>query len=172
MDILSFLLGKNSSGGGGGSKYAPQFATFRNYTGTDLTYETKNLDTSNMTSMATMFYSCTTLTSIDLSNFNTTNVTDMGAMFQGCMSLTEIDASSFITTNVEKFDGMFSSCFGINKIDIRQLTFKNGATINYMFSSVPDNCLIIVKSDTEKTKILNEFSNLTNVKTVSEYEGV
>lgn len=171
MDILSFLLGKNSSGGSG-SKYAPQFATFRNYTGTDLTYETKNLDTINITSMNSMFYSCTLLTSIDLSNFNTTNVTDMGGMFQGCMSLTEIDASSFITTNVVNFNGMFSSCFGANKIDIRKMTFKDGATINYMFSSVPDNCLIIVKSDTEKTKILNEFSNLTNIQTVSEYEGV
>jgi hypothetical protein len=40
-----------------------------------------------------------------------------------------------------------------------------------MFTGVPSNCLIIVKDSTQKTWLQSKFSNLTNIKTVAEYEG-
>ena len=40
----------------GGSKYAPKYITFYNYQGKDLTEETANLDTSNITDMSNIFY--------------------------------------------------------------------------------------------------------------------
>ena len=37
--------------------------------------------------MNSMFYECSSLTSLNLSNFNTNNVEDMREMFDGCSSL-------------------------------------------------------------------------------------
>ena len=57
-----------------------------------------NFNTSKVTSMYTMFYSCSSLTSLDLSSFNTSKVTSMYMMFLSCSSLTSLDLSSFNTT--------------------------------------------------------------------------
>ena len=65
------------------------------YKGNQLIKNLKSIDlssfnTSNVTSMASMFYSCNSLTSLDLSSFNTSNVTSMDSMFNGCYSLTSL----------------------------------------------------------------------------------
>ena len=44
-----------------------------------------------VTNMASMFYNCSALTSIDLSKFNTGKVTAMSYMFSGCKSLKGLD---------------------------------------------------------------------------------
>ena len=56
---------------GGASKYAPRHILFQNYTGTELTEELENLDTSNLTSMSAMFSGCSSLTTVNLTNKNT-----------------------------------------------------------------------------------------------------
>ena len=61
--------------------------------------------------MLAMFYSCSALTSLDVTHFNTANVTNMSRMFSSCSSLTTIYASSkFVTTRVTKSSGMFNKC--------------------------------------------------------------
>ena len=45
--------------------------------------------------MRSMFSSCSSLTSLDLSNFDTSQVTNMGGMFDLSTSLTSLDLSSF-----------------------------------------------------------------------------
>ena len=45
------------------------------------------------------------------------------------------------------------------------------STPSNAFNSVPANCEIIVKDDTEKAWMNTKFPNLTNVKTVAEYEA-
>ena len=57
----------------------------------------ENLNTEDVTNMQLMFYSCSSLTTLDLSGFNTANVKDMSCMFQGCSQLTTIYASSNFT---------------------------------------------------------------------------
>ena len=49
-----------------------------------LSINLSNLDTSNVTTMESMFYSCKRLTTIDLTPLNTSNVTSMSDMFYGC----------------------------------------------------------------------------------------
>ena len=69
------------------------------------------LNTEKVTDMNSMFFHCSSLTSLDLSNFNTANVTDMGYMFNGCSALTTIYASDkFVTDLVTKSTDMFSGC--------------------------------------------------------------
>ena len=72
------------------------------------------LNTEKVTDMNSMFFHCSSLTSLDLSNFNTANVTDMGYMFNGCSALTTIYASDkFVTDLVTKSTDMFSGCKNI-----------------------------------------------------------
>ena len=70
---------------------------------TDIGY----LNTSNVTSMASMFAGCKSLVSLDLRGIETSKVTNMYGMFYGCESLTSLDLRSFNTSNVEKMGYMF-----------------------------------------------------------------
>ena len=136
----------------------------------------KSLDLSNFntiqaTNMEKMFYSCSELTSLDLSNFNTSKVTNMKGVFNGCNALTSLDLSVFDTSKVTNMSSMFSWCSALKNLDIRNFTFDKVTSYSNMFNNVPTDCLIIVKSDTEKEWITSKFTTLTNVKTVAEYEG-
>ena len=159
----------------GGGKYAPRAITFLNYKGNELNNELSNLDISNMTSFFQMFYGCENLTSLDLSQYNwdTSNITLFTSMFHNCKMVTSINISNFTSANVTNMYGMFNYCQALRHIDMRNMTFDNVTNYNTMFtnSAIPNDCEIIVKSQTEKTWITDKFPFLTNVKTVAEYEA-
>ncbi len=67
-------------------------------------------DTSQVTSMSSMFWGCDALISLDLSKFDTSKVTDMSSMFIGCNNLTNLDLSTFNTSQVTDMSDMFSYC--------------------------------------------------------------
>lgn len=130
-----------------------------------------NFNTDKVTNMSCIFYSCGGLTKLDLSNFNTSKVTNMYQMFYRCQNLVELDLSSFDTNKVTNMGQMFYMCSNLTKLDLRNFTFDKVTNYSNTFSSVPVDCLIIVKGDTEKEWILARRSDFTNVKTVAEYEG-
>ena len=72
------------------SNAAPTSISFGNTSNIKSIKKLKGLDTSNVTSMQSMFTSCSSLTSLDLSNWDTSNVTDMGWVFNGCSSLKDV----------------------------------------------------------------------------------
>lgn len=178
----------------GGGKYAPRWIRFTSYGGTDLNEEIANLDTSNLTSMASMFqqstkvtslnlskfdtsnvtnmsnmfYICQSLTSLNVSNFDTSNVTNMSQTFSQCGSLTSLDLSSFDTSKVTNMSSMFQGCGNLRRLDIRNFNFGSVYTYGNVFSSIPADCEIIVKDDGAKSWVLGRRSDLTNVKTVAE----
>ena len=95
----------------------------------------ENLNTENVTDMNSMFFHCSSLTSLDLSNFNTANVTDIGYMFNGCSALTTIFASDkFVTGQVTNNVEMFSGCdkligaikYAGNKTDKNYANYQTG----------------------------------------------
>ena len=74
-------------------------------------------DTSNVTNMFSMFFNCSALTSLTgLSGFDTSNVTIMNCMFQMCSSLTSLDVSGWNTGNVTNMGVMFESCSSLGTI--------------------------------------------------------
>ena len=83
-----------------------------------VTADLSNLDTSELSSMDTMFSACTSLLLVDLSGFNTSNVSMMGGMFSGCSSLVAVDLSSFDTQGAFKMQGMFSGCTSLVKVSL------------------------------------------------------
>lgn len=130
----------------------------------------------NVTDLSAMFKENYNLITIGLNDADTSNVTSMYEMFSRCRALISLDLSNWETPNLTDTTRMFANCVSLTHIDIRKMTFNNVTSNDYMFGGnasggVPNDCEIIVKSDTEKTWITSKFSRLTNVKTVAEYEG-
>ena len=71
----------------------------------------ENLRTGNVTDMYSMFYRCSSLTSLDLSSFNTANVTNMSWMFYNCENLKTIYVrEGWNTSKVKNSNSMFGGC--------------------------------------------------------------
>ena len=94
-----------------------------------------NLDTSQVTSMNSMFANDPKLKSLDLSNFNTSNVTDMRYLFQSCYSLKNLDLSSFDTANVKDMNTMFYLCSSLSNLNLNNFDTKNVENMSNMFFS-------------------------------------
>ena len=93
----------------------------------------ENLKTDNVTTMTSMFYDCSSLTSLDLHSFNTEKVTDMYKMFEGCSSLTNLDVSSFKTDNVTNMSCMFWGCMSLTSLDVSNFNTENVENMFAMF---------------------------------------
>lgn len=156
----------------GGGKYAPTYVRFGSPNGNDLSYETSNLDTSNMVTMQNMFYGCNTVTSLDCSGFLSPNLTKANSMFYNCTQLLSLDLRQLTSNDEMEVDSMFANCNRLQHLDIRSFDFTNNLQYTYsMFNNVPNNCEIIVADATQKQWLNTNFSRLTNVKTVAEYEA-
>ena len=123
------------------------------------------------TDCSNMFSQLSMTESIDCSKFDTSNVTNMVNMFLNCRKLKSLDLSNFETPNVTNMGNLFNGCEALRHLDIRKMTFDSVTNTKYMFNYIPNDCEIIVKSQTEKDIVLSIRSNLTNVKTVAEYEN-
>ena len=91
------------------------------------------LNTSEVTNMAYMFSSCSSLTSLDLSHFDTSNVTNMEGMFKGCSGLTSLDLSSFNTSKVTGMSSMFQYCSGLTSLDLSHFDTGKVRDMQWMF---------------------------------------
>ena len=94
-----------------------------------------NFNTSNVTSMAEMFYGCSSLTSLNLSIFNTSNVTTMYNMFTYCSSLTSLNVSNFDTSKVTNMDSMFYGCSKLTELDVSSFNTSKVEDMSYMFQN-------------------------------------
>ena len=83
------------------------------------------LNTSEVTNMAHMFNTCSSLTGVDLSGFNTSKVTDMRVMFCNCTGLTSLDLSGFNTSNVTNMFNMFGGCSSLTSLDLSSFNTSN-----------------------------------------------
>lgn len=161
-------------------KYAPGFLfqfSFRNFTGTDLSNETKNIiiTSSAISSLSYAFGSCSNITNLDISSWNGT-FSSMTGMVSACSSLLEVDMKNINCNGDASY--LFSGSILLEKIDIRSMEFNQLTSSAGMFGAeskpathVPANCLIIVKDATQKQWLNTNFPRMTNVKTVAEYEG-
>ena len=86
-------------------------------------------DTSNITDMSNMFYSCSNLTSV--SQLDTSNVTDMNNMFYKCYSLTTIPQLD--SSKVTNMYSMFYYCSNLTTIP--QLDTSKVTNLNFIFNA-------------------------------------
>ena len=113
-----------------------------NYNSSDLFYEFSKLteienlnllDTSQVTDIGSMFYYCSSLTSLDVSNFDTSNVTSMYQMFSGCSRLTSLDVSKFDTSKVTNMESMFSRCNSLTNLNLSDFNTSQVKKMGSMF---------------------------------------
>lgn len=135
-------------------------------------YNLKNiqgsLDTSNTISMASMFFDCEELTSLDLSSFNTSQVTSMAGMFFGCKNLTSLNVSSFNTSKVTNMGSMFGSCNNLTSLDVSSFNTAEVTNMKSMFGNCNSLLSLDVSSfDTSKVtnmeKLFVNCSSLTSL---------
>ena len=123
--------------------------------------------TSNVTTMANMFYSCQRLKELDLTNFDTSKVTDMNHMLFKA-GVQEIDLSSFNTSSVTNMSAMFGQCGFLTKVNLSSFNTSKVTNMTEMFidCSALTN-LDLSKFKTSKVTYMNEmFSNCTSLKSL------
>ena len=129
----------------------------------DLEYlSTLNLtafNTNNVLDMNNMFQGCSALVSINFgSNFNTSNVINMNAMFESCEKLTNINLSNFDVSKVSDMKFMFNGCSSLTNLDLDSFNCKNVVDMGFMFSY----CTSLINLD------LSSFNtnNVTNMESL------
>lgn len=129
---------------------ASMFSDCRNLKELDLS----SFDTSNVTTMGSMFSNCRNLKELDLSSFITPKVTDMYYMFNYCINLTTLDLSNFVVSADTSTFGMFFDCSALEFIDLKNAELNNSSgSHGSMFYSVDGPITIIVKNDAAKSYI-------------------
>ena len=144
-------------------------------TSNKIVLDLSNWDTSKVEDMRYMF-SYNRFDEYKFTNWDTSKVKDMRYMFQLNAVVEEYDLSSFTSDGEPNCQGMFSAGHNkLIKIDLRNFDFSKVTNSNSMFGTnsqgVKNTCLIIVKDATQKQWLATNFSRLTNVQTVEEYES-
>jgi len=92
-----------------------------------------NLDTSQVTSMNSLFGWDYLITDLDLSNFNTSNVTDMENLFIADVAMQSFDISGFDTSKVTVFSAMFEDDSALVSLDLSTFDMSSGQAYAGMF---------------------------------------
>ena len=124
------------------------------------------LDTSNVTTMRSMFRHCEALTSLNLSGFNTSNVTNMNNMFGTCQALTSLDLYNFNTANVTDMKYMFNDCSALRFIYVSNEWNTNRVTSS---NSMFHGCSQLPNFDSSVVDKTNAHYNLGGYLTYKRY---
>ena len=76
----------------------------------------ENLNTSNITTIDSMFKNCYALKNVNLSALNNISFEQLNYVFSGCKSLEYIDISDWDLSNVKKYNGMFLDCLSLKNV--------------------------------------------------------
>ena len=95
-----------------------------------------NLNTSEVTDMAKMFYYCYGLSEISVGGFVTDKVTDMSNMFGCCWNVNNLDVSGWNTSAVTNMSYMFQQCEMITALNVKGWDTGNVTDMSYMFYDV------------------------------------
>ena len=148
------------------TKISPQLDTSSVTTMASMFYGCTNLttipllDTSSVTIMTNMFHGCKNLTTIPL--LNTINVTNMSYMFNNCTNLTTIPLLD--TSNVINMIGMFSACLNLTTIPL--LNTSNVISMIGMFSDCSKLTTIPLLNTSNVTDMSSMFHGCTNLTTI------
>ncbi|MFK4886784.1 BspA family leucine-rich repeat surface protein [Lactococcus petauri] len=118
------------------------------------------LDTSNVTSMSSMFYGVRLVPTLDLSSFDTSSVKDMSSMFSGVSALTSIDLSSFDTSSVKDMSSMFSGASSLTALDLSSFDTRSVTSMSSMFNGASSLTALDLSSfDTSKVTRMSSMFN-------------
>lgn len=93
-----------------------------------------NFDTTFVSTLNSIFMSCSSIKNIDVSNWNTSNVKDMKNVFRGCNSLLSIDVSNWDVRKVSDMFCLFYVCSELKELDLSNWKVDNVTSMAYIFS--------------------------------------
>ena len=93
----------------------------------------KNLNTSEVRYMSSMFAGCSKLKSVDLTYMNIQNVEDMSYMFYYCLALNTVYLKGLNTYNVEDMKHMFELCINLGYLDLSSFDTQKVKNFERMF---------------------------------------
>ena len=132
------------------------FKEFENLEGFD---GIENFNTSEVTTMRSMFDKCKKLENVDLSHFDTRKLKSMRSMFYDCIKLKTLDLSSFNTESVESMRFVFTNCSTLTCINIRNFNPKNVSDMSGMFSECKELTTILIGSEWKQENISSVTSS-------------
>ena len=115
------------------SNYTSMNSMFQDYISLT-SLDVSNFDTSKVGYTNSMFENCSSLTSLDLSNWNTSEFYNMYCMFSGCRSLTSLEVSNFDTSKAGVMYGIFENCSSLTSLDLSNWNTSTVEVMSVMFS--------------------------------------
>ncbi|MBC1385441.1 BspA family leucine-rich repeat surface protein [Listeria innocua] len=117
-------------------------------TARSLSLDLSNFDTSNVTSMHSMFYANYAV-SLDLSNWDTSQVTNMLGMFDSTRYATSLDVSNFDTSKVTSMASMFMDS-AATSLDLSGFDTSKVTNMQGMFAGIATTSIDVSNFDTSK----------------------
>ena len=105
--------------------------------------------------MSSMFSSCSSLTSLDVTKFNTVNVTNMSKMFYDCVALLSLDVTNFNTANVTNMSYMFFCCSELTSLYLTNFNTEKVTDMENMFFDCSSLTTIYASSKFVTTQVSN-----------------
>ena len=137
---------------------------FYNYTGTSVDGLISYADTSNVTTMYSMFNGCRKLTAIP--QFDMSNVNNAGSMFNGCSSLTTIPQLDM--SNVTNMNSMFQHCTSLTTIP--QLNTPKVNNMEYMFNGCSNLTTLPQLNTSNISSMSNMFTSCSKLTTIPQFD--
>lgn len=145
------------------------------------TIDLSSVNTSNFTSMGSMFSGCGNVTSLNISHFDyskvitmsymfyncvdlsgtltiggNNKVTNMSNMFYGCSSLTKIDLTNLQLDLVTNMDYMFYGCTKLEEVKMggNPAGITNSSYVDYMFNGITTEGVLYYNTEYDYSKII------------------
>lgn len=123
------------------------------------------IDTSSVTNMSNMFYSCSNLTTIP--ELDTSSVTNMSSMFYSCTNLTTVPELD--TSNVTNISYMFYSCRNLTAIP--QLDTSKVENFSYFINGCT-KLVSVPALNASKVTTMSNFCGTTNLTNITYFGGL
>ena len=101
------------------------------------TLDVSGFDTSNVDGLynfLAIFLNCYSLESVDVSNWDTSKATTLQYLFCDCRALQSIDVSNWVTNNVTSMQKAFNNCQSLTSLDLHNWDTSSATDVYAMFS--------------------------------------
>ena len=127
--------------------------------------DVSSLDMSHVQDMGRMFKGCSNITSLNLSGVNTSNATNMEYLFAGCAKLESLDLSPLDTRKVTNMSHLFEGCWSLKAIDLSPLNTSAVTNMEGMFKGCYINTYTTGEIGLEELDVNSfDMTKVTNTK--------
>jgi surface protein len=129
---------------------------------------TAQWNTSAITSLNSTFYGCSALTTIDASTWNTSANTTLDSTFSGCSSLQEVKFAGWNTSNVTTMNRIFFNCYSLANIDVSAWNTQNNTLCTNSFVGCASLQYINIGNwnMSKVTSTTNMFNSCSNLRSI------